>query len=275
MDLTGALRPGVTAKDLSLWLLKLLGPEAGIYRALEFGGQGLRTLSLESRMVIPNMMAEAGAKSAHLEPDEAVFDWLAERRAARTGESRDACRAEIAAGALYPDVDATYLARHTLDLSALEPAISRPHNPADVVPLSEVAGRVDQAFIGTCTNGRLEDLAAAAAVLRGPDGQVRRAAPGTRLLVIPASSEVLQAALEAGYIATFLAAGDARHARLRPVHGQPPGHPGERRDGHQHGQPQLPRPHGQPRGVHLPRQPGGRCGERGPGTDRDDSRLQI
>ncbi len=208
VDLTGALRPGVTAKDLSLWLLKLLGPEAGIYRALEFGGQGLRTLSLESRMVIPNMMAEAGAKSAYLEPDEAVFDWLAERRAARTGESRDACRAEIAAGALYPDVDATYLARYTLDLSALEPAISRPHNPADVVPLSEVAGtRVDQAFIGTCTNGRLEDLAAAAAVLRGPDGQVRRVAPGTRLLVIPASSEVLQAALEAGYIATFLAAG--------------------------------------------------------------------
>jgi len=208
VDLTGALRPGVTAKDLSLWLLKLLGPEAGIYRALEFGGPGLRTLSLESRMVIPNMMAEAGAKSAWLEPDEAVFDWLAERRAARTGISHEACRADIAASALSPDDDATYLARYTLDLSALEPAISRPHNPADVVPLSEVAGmRVDQAFIGTCTNGRLEDLAAAAAVLRGPSGQVRRVAAGTRLLVIPASSEVLQAALKAGYIATFLAAG--------------------------------------------------------------------
>ncbi len=208
VDLTGALRPGVTAKDLSLWLLKLLGPEAGIYRALEFGGPGLHTLSLESRMVIPNMMAESGAKNAWLEPDNAVFDWLAERRAARMGVSRAACRAEIAAGALCPDEDATYLARYTLDLSALEPAISRPHNPADVVLLSEVAGtRVDQAFIGTCTNGRLEDLAAAAAVLRGPYGRVRHVAAGTRLLVIPASSEVLQAALEAGYIQTFLAAG--------------------------------------------------------------------
>ncbi len=208
VDLVGALRPGVTAKDLSLWLLKLLGPEAGIYRALEFGGPGLRTLSLESRMVIPNMMAEAGAKNAYLEPDEAVFDWLAERRAARTGATRAACRAEIAAAALYPDADAGYLARYELDLSALEPAISRPHNPANVMPLSQVAGtRVHQAFIGTCTNGRLEDLAAAAAVLRGPDGQVRHVAEGTRLLVIPASSEVLQAALEAGYITTFLAAG--------------------------------------------------------------------
>ena len=81
IDLIGALPPGVTAKDLSLWVLRQLGPDAGIYTALEFGGPGLASLSLESRMVIPNMMAESGAKNAYLEPDEAVFDWLA--RAAR------------------------------------------------------------------------------------------------------------------------------------------------------------------------------------------------
>ena len=209
IDLIGALPPGVTAKDLSLWVLRQLGPDAGIYTALEFGGPGLASLSLESRMVIPNMMAEAGAKNAYLEPDDAVFDWLAERLAARpSGVNRRAIAAQLAAGALYPDPDATYQARYTLDLSALEPLVARPHNPASVVPLSRVSGiHVDQAFLGTCTNGRLEDLAAAAAVLHDADGSVRRVAPGTRLLVIPASSQVLQDAMTAGYIQTFLAAG--------------------------------------------------------------------
>ena len=245
IDLTGTLPSGVTAKDLSLWVLRQLGPDAGIYTALEFGGAGLASLSLESRMVIPNMMAEAGAKNAYLEPDEAVFDWLAQRLVARSPGvdnhdtfnsasagfnrlppasdgglnrraadhapsdfNRRATAAQFAAGALYPDPDATYQARYTLDLSALEPLVARPHNPANVVPLSQVRGvHVDQAFLGTCTNGRLEDLAAAAAVLRETDGTVRRVAPGTRLLVIPASSLVLQDALAAGYIQTFLAAG--------------------------------------------------------------------
>ncbi len=220
VDLVGALPPGVTAKDLGLWLLKLLGPEAGIYRALEFGGPGLHTLSVESRMVLPNLMAESGAKNAYLEPDDAVFAWLAQRLKACSNDfsrspqarsndfSRSPHHERLAAAALYPDADATYLARHTVDLSRLEPAIAVPHNPADVVPLSQVAGtRVHQAFIGTCTNGRLEDLAAAAAALAGPDGRVRRVAAGTRLVVIPASSQVLQEALAAGYISTFLEAG--------------------------------------------------------------------
>jgi len=216
VDLVGSLWPGVTAKDLGLWLLKLLGPEAGIYRAVEIGGPGLGTLSIESRMVLPNLLAESGAKSAYLEPDEAVFSWLAERLAVRSnGFSRserkmttEVVAANLAAQALYPDPDAAYVVRHTVDLAALEPVVAVPHNPANVMPLSQVAGTpVHQAFIGTCTNGRLEDLAAAAAVLRGPDGRVRRVAPGTRLLVIPASSQVLQDALAAGYIQTLLEAG--------------------------------------------------------------------
>ncbi len=116
--------------------------------------------------------------------------------------------AQLAERALYPDPDADYVDWHTVDLSALEPFVACPHNPANVVPLSEVAGtKVDQAFLGTCTNGRLEDLAAAAAVLRGEDGQVKQVAAGTRMLVIPASSQVLREAMAAGYIETFLAAG--------------------------------------------------------------------
>ncbi len=90
----------------------------------------------------------------------------------------------------------------------MEPIVAAPHNPAKATPLSQVLGtHIDQAFLGTCTNGRLEDLAAAAAILREPDGRVRRVAPGTRLVVIPASSEVLQQALALGYIETFIAAG--------------------------------------------------------------------
>jgi 3-isopropylmalate/(R)-2-methylmalate dehydratase large subunit len=206
--LHGALPDSVTAKDLSIWLMRALGEEAGIYRALEFDGPGLARLSLESRMVLPNMMAESGAKNAYLRPDDRVFVWLARRWAARGGGPEEECLERISAGALYPDSDADYVATVEVDLSALEPLVARPHSPANVAPLSAVSGtRVDQAFIGTCTNGRLEDLAEAAAVLRGSDGKVRRVAPGTRLLVIPASSEVLRTAIAAGLIDTFLEAG--------------------------------------------------------------------
>ena len=108
IDLVGALPAGVTAKDLSLWVLRQLGPDAGIYTALEFGGPGLASLSLESRMVIPNMMAEAGAKNAYLEPDDAVFDWLAERLAVRLSASPPAVETAGSAGAsrLKPAEDA-------------------------------------------------------------------------------------------------------------------------------------------------------------------------
>ena len=210
IDLAGALRPGVTAKDLGLWLLQHLGPEAGIYRALEFGGPGLRTLSVESRMVLPNLMAESGAKNAYLEPDTTVFNWLAEQldQRGRAEGSQEECSQRVGTGALYPDGDAPYAQSLAVDLGTLEPAVATPHHPAHVAPLSKVAGTpVQEAFIGTCTNGRLEDLAAAASVLRLGNGGVRRVAHGVRLIVIPASSEVLQAALAAGYVETFIAAG--------------------------------------------------------------------
>src|SRR5690606_9536145 len=121
----------------------------------------------------------------------------------RTGEPVEVCRERLVSGALYPDPDAVYQSRVEIDLDDLEPQIACPHTVDNVVPLSAVAGRpVQQAFIGTCTNGRLEDIAAAAEVVRG-----RRVARGTRLLVIPASSEVLQEAIRRGYIADLLAAG--------------------------------------------------------------------
>jgi homoaconitase/3-isopropylmalate dehydratase large subunit len=131
-----------------------------------------------------------GAKNSYLPPDERVFDYL-DHRAQRKYE------------AVFPDEDATYAKVVEYQADTLEPMVACPHSVDNVKPLSEVAGRrVDQAFIGTCTNGRLEDLASAAEVLA--DHQV---ASGTRLIVIPASSEVFQQALDAGYIDTFLKAG--------------------------------------------------------------------
>ncbi|MFN3705009.1 MAG: 3-isopropylmalate dehydratase large subunit [Thermoflexales bacterium] len=197
---TGKLPFGVTAKDFCLKLIGDLGQDGGLYAAVEFHGDGITALSLESRMVIPNMMAEFGAKTAYLPPDEAVFHYLAERRA-RRGEpiSVEALRAM----ALYPDPDATYLAEYTYDASQLQPMVACPHRVDNVVPLSQVRGtRVHQAFLGTCTNGRLEDLAAACEVIRG-----KRVASGTRLIVIPASSEVMREATRLGYITELLEAG--------------------------------------------------------------------
>ncbi len=193
--LHGALPPDTTAKDICLFLSRELGADGGLYYSIEFAGSGVHNLSLEGRMVIPNSMAEIGAKNAYLPPDEAVFAYLA----ARSGQTI----ADLRARALYPDADAAYAAEHDLYLDRLEPLVACPHSVDNVQPLSAVAGRrVDMAFIGTCTNGRLEDLAAAAAVLHG-----RHTHPHTRLVVIPASQQVLQEALRQGILEVLLEAG--------------------------------------------------------------------
>jgi 3-isopropylmalate/(R)-2-methylmalate dehydratase large subunit len=195
--LTGTLRPGATTKDLCLALIGAIGADGGLYYSVEFAGPGLRALSIESRMVIPNVMAEFGVKNAYLEPDGAVFDWLAARPSGRA--SRAACEA----AALYPDEGAEYSAEYEIDLAAVEPVVAAPHGVDRKQTLAEAAGRkIDTAFIGTCTNGRLEDLRAAAAVVAG-----KRIASGTRLLVNPASVEVYRAAIGDGTLGTLLDAG--------------------------------------------------------------------
>lgn len=207
--LQGQMPLGVTAKDFALRLIGDLGADGGIYYAMEFSGDGIYALSLESRMVLPNMMAEFGAKSAYIAPDQQVFDYLAPRyrarmmRQGRAELSDDEAMARVSAGALYPDDGAEYAAVHTYQAANLEPYVACPHSVDLVQPVSQMAGTVvQQAFLGTCTNGRLEDIAAAATVIQG-----KQVAAGTRFLVIPASSQVLQAALQAGYIQTLVDAG--------------------------------------------------------------------
>lgn len=186
--LIGARRFGVTAKDIALRLLGDLGVAGGQYACIEFTGAALRDLPIDERPVIPNMMAEFGAMSAYFPPDQAVFDCLEARR------TRDYTP-------LYPDADAVYSGRHTLDLDALEPLVALPHQPDNVIPVSALAHqRVDQAFIGTCTGGRYSDLAAAADVLRGHRVAVRT-------IIIPASADVVAQAARSGVLTTLLEAG--------------------------------------------------------------------
>lgn len=188
----GRLRSGVTSKDLALRVIGDLGSDGGLGMSVEWHGEGISALSLSSRAVLPNMMAEMGAKNSYLPPDQVVFEYL-QNRAKRPYEP------------VYPDPDAHYAQVVEYDATTIEPMIARPHRVDNVAPLSDLAGiHVDQAFIGTCTNGRLEDLSAAAAILEG-----HSVAPGTRLVVIPASSQVYLEALQAGYIETFLKAGAA------------------------------------------------------------------
>jgi len=186
----GRLREGVTSKDLALHVIGDLGADGGLYQSVEWRGEGVEALDMEARMVIPNMMAEMGVKNGYIPPDEVTCTWLEGR-------------ARAAFEPVYPDPDAGYARVVEYDAGTIEPVVARPHTVDNVVPVRQVAGtRVDQAFLGTCTNGRLSDLAMAARVLEG-----HKVAPGVRLIVIPASSEVYLAALDAGYLRTFVEAG--------------------------------------------------------------------
>ncbi len=186
----GRLREGVTSKDLALHVIGDLGADGALYQSVEWSGEAVEALDVEARMTIPNLMAEMGAKNAYIPPDEKTVAWL-RGRARRPYE------------ALYPDHDAEYQRVVEYDAGDIEPVVAKPHTVDNVVPLREVAGTpINQAFLGTCTNGRLSDLAQAAQVLEG-----RQLHPGVRLVVIPASSQVYLDALEAGYIRTFVEAG--------------------------------------------------------------------
>jgi 3-isopropylmalate/(R)-2-methylmalate dehydratase large subunit len=207
ITLTGAFNPWVSSKDIALHIIGQLGADGGLYASVEFHGPALAGLTMAARFVLPNMMAEMGAKNAWVAQDTVTFDWLAAQFLRQAGGQREigAMRRqwEQVSRDLAPDPEAAYLAEYTFDAGAIEPQVACPHTVDNVQPLSAVAGvKVNQAFLGTCTNGRLEDLAAAAQVVKG-----RRVATGTRFIVIPASAQVYLDAVRAGYVETLLAAG--------------------------------------------------------------------
>jgi homoaconitate hydratase family protein len=190
IDLSGRMGPGVFAKDLSLKLIGDHGAEMANYKAVEYAGPAAGSFSVGSRLTLANMSAEMGAKNGYFIPDEKVLKWLEGR----------------ARGPFTPvasDPDASYESVLAYDLDALEPQIACPHTVDHVKTVAAVAGRpVNQVLIGTCTNGRLEDLEAAAAILKG-----RKVHRSVRVLVIPASWEVYRAALASGALAALVDAG--------------------------------------------------------------------
>ncbi len=206
ISLSGRFNEWVTSKDIALHIIGQLGADGGLYASIEFHGDALTEMSMDSRFVLPNMMAEMGAKNAWLTQDARTFDWLAQTMRDKLSAAEVASRRaewQRISQDLAPDEEAHYLAEHHFAADSIEPQVACPHTVDNVKPLSAVSGtRVDQAFIGTCTNGRLEDIAIAAEVVKG-----QRVARGRRLLIIPASSQVYLQAVRAGYVETLLQAG--------------------------------------------------------------------
>jgi len=189
-ELAGALASGVSWKDVILYLAGRFGADAAQYRAMEFGGPSVANTDMSSRLTVSNMAVEMGAKFGLFAADEVTDAYLRDHGGA-------------GAEPYGPDPDAGYEAIHEVSLSDLSPQVAMPHEVDRVGPVEDVAGlAIDQAFIGSCTNGRIEDLRVAAEILAG--GHV---APGVRLLVAPASRRVLQEAVDTGVLASLVGAG--------------------------------------------------------------------
>ncbi|ADJ25675.1 3-isopropylmalate dehydratase [Dehalogenimonas lykanthroporepellens BL-DC-9] len=191
VKLTGRLQNNVTAKDIILHLIGLIGADGATYKALEFGGDGVTVMSVSDRLTIANMAVEAGAKVGLFPSDEKTREYLE-----GLGRGQDYQPLTADNGAAYEKVI-------DIDLSSLAPTVARPHTVDNTATVSELAGtRIDQVFIGTCTNGRLSDLKQAADILKG-----HRRHPDIRLLVAPASPQVMLAGMKMGYIQTLVEAG--------------------------------------------------------------------
>ncbi|MDR3073901.1 MAG: 3-isopropylmalate dehydratase large subunit [Deltaproteobacteria bacterium] len=190
INLEGRLRPGVFAKDIILHVIGSLKADYGVYRAVEFTGPALERLPVSERLTLCNMTTEMGAKTAWIQPDETTFAFL---RAKGVSEYT----------VYETDPGYRYFAEHSFDVGTLEPQLAAPHSVDNVGPVSRFAGKdIQQAYLGTCTGGRLEDLAVAAKILKG--GKVKA---GTRFVVVPASKKVLLDAMEQGVMQTLVEAG--------------------------------------------------------------------
>lgn len=194
--LEGELSDGVTGKDVVLYLLSKIGVDGARYQALEFMGPGVASLKMSDRLTISNMAIEGGAK-AGLFPFDATLEAYIAKHAPERYQSGDYMAVES-------DPDASYAQEITINLSELKPMVAAPHLPENAFPVDEMTDspEIQQVVIGSCTNGRLEDLRAAAKVLEG-----HHVAEGVRLLILPGSQRIWRQAMEEGLLSIFLAAG--------------------------------------------------------------------
>ena len=190
---SGELPEFVTGKDLILELIRQIGVDGALYQALEFTGSTIEKLDMDSRFSLCNMAIEAGAKSGIIAPDEITKEFLKDKKLAREPKF------------FYSDPDANYKKVIEIDVSKLEPVIAYPHLPSNGHSLSQAIKddiRVDQVFIGSCTNGRLSDIETAAKIVKG-----KKVARHTRMIVTPATQKILEEASKLGYIKDLVDAG--------------------------------------------------------------------
>ncbi len=189
-NLKGKLKDGVYARDLILTIIGRIGANGANYKAMEFAGEGLHTLTMSDRISICNLCVEAGAKTALMEVDDIALDYLKEH-----GREPKA--------SFKSDDDAVFAEVYDIDLDEIEPIVAKPHFVDNVVPAKEALGvKIDEAFLGSCNNGRIEDLRAGAAVIKG-----KKVAPKVRFLVVPASRAVYKQAMDEGLLEIFMEAG--------------------------------------------------------------------
>ena len=188
--LTGKPAKWVSGKDVILHIIGLIGVDGALYKSMEFVGDGIAHLSMDDRFSMANMAIEAGAKNGIFPVDEKTIEYMKEH------STKEYTVYEA-------DEDAVYDETYTIDLSKLEPTVAFPHLPENTKPISEVPEiKIDQVVIGSCTNGRIEDLRIAAEVLKG-----RKCAKGIRVIVIPATQAIYLQAMEEGLLKTFIEAG--------------------------------------------------------------------
>ena len=184
--LKGKLRKKISAKDLALWIIGMIGSSGADYMSVEYHGDGAKSLSIADRMVLCNLASEMGAKNAVFPADEVLEKWLGKKTEG-----------------LWADPDATYLKEIEIDLGSIFPVVAAPHHVDNVKAVSEVQGtKIQEALVGTCTNGRIEDLREAAEILNG-----RKLPKYMQMLVIPASREIYRQAMKEGLVDIFLDAG--------------------------------------------------------------------
>ena len=187
----GELAPGVTGKDVILHIIGMIGVDGALYRSMEFTGEGVKNLTMDDRLCICNMAIEAGAKNGIFEVDDVTRAYVKDRVHRPYQE-------------YHADADAEYVKTYDIDLGAIRPTVAFPHLPENTHTVDEIAEpiRIDQVVIGSCTNGRISDMAAAARILEG-----KHVAKGVRCIIIPATQSIYKECVHRGYMDIFIDAG--------------------------------------------------------------------
>jgi len=195
-NITGKIKKGIMAKDIILYIISQLGTDVALYKAIEFDGEAVKELSLDERLVLCNMSVEMGAKATYIKPDKRVWDYLSQVKNQKVKKDTYIKQPDGEENEVYESI-------YNFDISNLEPQVALPHRVDKVVPVSQAAGKpIHQAFIGTCTGGRINDIKTAAEITKG-----KKIPSWVRLLIVPASNQILKKCIDLGYIQILLESG--------------------------------------------------------------------